>query len=558
MNGILVVDDDLQSRYMLEVLLQGNGHRVVTAANGAEALETARRDPPRLVVSDILMPVMDGYTLCRHWRADERLKHIPFVFYTASYTEAKDQVLGLELGAVHVIVKPEQPDILLQKVNQVLELTRAAVTPASAKAEREYLKEYSEVLFHKLEQKTAELEQANAALRADIAARERAEQATRKLNRALATIHACNEAMIRSRDESQLLDQVCRVLIQFGGYRLAWVGYVQTDPDRSIAFAAHAGDGDAYLAGQELSWTDCEHGRGPSGAAVRSGKHAVCQDIAADPAFAPWRDEALRRGYASMIALPLTNREGSFGVLAIYSDQVNAFDKKEIELLIELAGDLAYGIGASRAVADRDRALEERQQHLGQLRRSLEDSIQAIAATIELRDPYTAGHQRRVTELAVAIARSMELPDERVAGLHLAGIIHDLGKIHVPSDILSKPGPLSSIEYMLIKGHPQAGYDILKGIEFPWPLADIVLQHHECMDGSGYPQGLRGEEILLEARILGVADVVEAMSSHRPYRPGLGIEAALEEIARERGVAYDAEVVDACVKLFRQDGFGFS
>jgi response regulator RpfG family c-di-GMP phosphodiesterase len=558
MATILVVDDENQSRYLLEVLLSGNGYRVISAANGAQALEAARRDPPDLVVSDILMPVMDGYTLCRHWKADERLKGIPFVFYTASYTETKERTLGLELGAVHVIIKPEQPEVLLQKLRQALDEDPGVETSAAVKAEPEYLREYSEVLFHKLEQKMAELEQVNAALRADIAARELAEQGLLKLNRALATIHACNEAMIHSTDESRLLDQLCQVLIHFGGYRLAWVGYARTDPDQSISFAAHAGHEEGYLAGQNLTWAPTERGKGPTGTAIRSGKPAMCQDIANDPAFAPWRDEAVARGYASMIALPLIGDHASFGVLAIYSSHIDAFDEKEIDLLLELAGDLAYGINALRTAADRDRVLDERQQHLRRLRRSLEESIQAIAATIEMRDPYTAGHQRRVAELAVAIARKMELPEERVAGLHLAGIIHDLGKIHVPSDILSKPGRLSAIEFSLIKVHPQAGYDILKGIEFPWPIAQTVLQHHENLDGSGYPQGLKGGEIILEARIMVVADVVEAMSSHRPYRPGLGLDAALVEIAQLRGVLYDADVVDACVKVFRDDGFTFT
>ena len=186
------------------------------------------------------------------------------------------------------------------------------------------------------------------------------------------------------------------------------------------------------------------------------------------------------------------------------------------------------------------------------LRESLEQSIQTIADTVEARDPYTAGHQRRVAELAAAIAREMDLPEEQVTGIHLAATIHDLGKIHIPAEILSKPSRLNAIEYMLIKTHPQDGYDILKNVKFPWPIADIILQHHERLDGSGYPQGLKGDAILLEARILCVADVVEAMSSHRPYRPGLGIDAALEEITSSRGIQYDPQVVDACVALFRE------
>lgn len=191
------------------------------------------------------------------------------------------------------------------------------------------------------------------------------------------------------------------------------------------------------------------------------------------------------------------------------------------------------------------------------LEHALEGTIHTVSLAAELRDPYTAGHQRRVAELAVAIAKEMGLPEEKIRGIHLAASIHDLGKINVPAEILAKPGHLSDIEIMLIKTHPQAGNDILKDVYFPWPIADMINQHHEKLDGSGYPNGLKGDQILLESRILTVADVVEAMSSHRPYRPTLGIEVALGEIERGRGSAYDPAVVDACLKLFREERFAY-
>jgi len=180
-----------------------------------------------------------------------------------------------------------------------------------------------------------------------------------------------------------------------------------------------------------------------------------------------------------------------------------------------------------------------------------------VALTVEVKDPYTAGHQRRVGNLARAIANEMGLPQEQIEGIRMAGLIHDLGKISIPAEILSKPGRLSDFEWGMIKMHPQVGYDILGEIEFPWPVAQMVLQHHERMDGSGYPQGLAGEDILLEAKILGVADVVEAMASFRPYRPARGLDKALEEISQNRGGLYDPEVVDVCLKLFTEKGFAF-
>jgi len=176
-----------------------------------------------------------------------------------------------------------------------------------------------------------------------------------------------------------------------------------------------------------------------------------------------------------------------------------------------------------------------------------------VATTLsEMRDPYTAGHERRVAAIAVAIGAELGFDARRQEALRVVGYLHDIGKITIPTEILSKPGKLNPIELQLIQGHPQAGYEILKDVEFPWPVAQIVLQHHERIDGSGYPQGLKGEAILLEARIMAVADVVEAMSSHRPYRPGLGIDKALAEIERGRGTAYDPVVAEACLRLFRE------
>jgi putative two-component system response regulator len=202
-------------------------------------------------------------------------------------------------------------------------------------------------------------------------------------------------------------------------------------------------------------------------------------------------------------------------------------------------------------------ALEGVQLNLDKFQRAMDGIVQAISVTVEMRDPYTAGHQQRVANLACAMAESMGLAKDEIYGLRMASVIHDLGKITVPAEILSKPGQLSNLEYELIKSHVQAGYDILKKIEFPWPIADIILQHHERLDGSGYPQGLAGEQILLPARILSVADVFETMASHRPYRPSLGLALAVDEIKNKRGILYDHQVVDACLALVDQGCFKF-
>ncbi|HYA12842.1 MAG TPA: HD-GYP domain-containing protein [Syntrophales bacterium] len=194
-------------------------------------------------------------------------------------------------------------------------------------------------------------------------------------------------------------------------------------------------------------------------------------------------------------------------------------------------------------------------QNVEQFRKAVRTTLQTMAAAVEARDHYMVGHQRRVTNLACAIATEMNLSSRRINGISTAGMIHDIGKIAIPEAILSKPTKLAEEEFIMIKTHPQVGYEMLKEIEFPWPVAQIILQHHERMDGSGYPHGLAGEEILLEARILAVADVLEAISSNRPYRPAHSIDIALEENSRNSGILYDKEVVDACLRIFCEKGY---
>jgi HD-GYP domain-containing protein (c-di-GMP phosphodiesterase class II) len=238
------------------------------------------------------------------------------------------------------------------------------------------------------------------------------------------------------------------------------------------------------------------------------------------------------------------------GVINIYLEEKHKRNKREEEFLCTVA-DVLAGIIKHKQLGN------EIRQNLYDLREAIEGSIELTTLMVEAKDPYTAGHQRRVSILSCAIAKEMNLSEEQIEGTKIAGLIHDLGKISIPSEILSKPGRITEIELGLIKNHPQVGYDILKRVKFPWPIAQIVLQHHEKMNGSGYPSGLSGEKILIEARILGVADVVEAISSHRPYRAALGIDKALEEISQNKGILYDPKIVDVCLRLFKEKGFKF-
>ncbi len=253
-----------------------------------------------------------------------------------------------------------------------------------------------------------------------------------------------------------------------------------------------------------------------------------------------------------MFGFPMV--DGDSAEIAILRNGGRVVDVEMRGVKIKWDGQVAY-LATLRDISARKRTEKALNLSLENLEKSLEGTIQSMALTLETRDPYTAGHQRRVAKIACAIAGELGLSEEMIEGLKMTAIIHDLGKISVPAEILSYPGKLSVNQFNIIKEHSQIGYDIMKKIEFPWPIAQTIYQHHEKMDGSGYPQGLSGKNIMIEARILTVADVVEAMASHRPYRPKLGIDVALKEVYSNRGTHFDKKVVDACLTIFNRNGF---
>lgn len=626
--------------------------------------------------------------------------------------------------------------------------------------------------------------------------------------RALRLANAGHRAVVRAATEEELLDAICRIIVEVGRHALAWIGYAEDGPEARVRPVAVAGEADAYVRQADISWADTPRGRGPTGRAIRERKTQVNRDFASNPSMALWRAPALAAGLRSSIAIPLVIGEKAIGALTIYSGEPAAFDREEAGILEAFAEDLSYGLNALRgqkgraeaearlarsearyrrlvealnegvvmtneefvlefanprmaeilgvpveqlvgrsafdfiapgqeelirrndrrrrqgvrnryetvlrrgdgaevevlmsasphvgedgrihgsivAISDisevkraqahqrrqdaiiraildtspdamalvapdgeilfysekflrlwslsadqvaaagrgdllrmiaarlkdpesylaqaetllgdaatvtddelllkdgrtfsritapvlinqremlgrvsflRDvtaqrRAEAERETAVRRWREGLEATVAAVGGTMEARDPYTAGHQRRVAGLASAIAAELKLPEDQIRGLHLAATIHDIGKITIPSEILTKPAPLTDLEYQLIQTHAQAGHDVIKGVDFPWPIARIVLQHHERIDGSGYPQGLTGDQILPEAKILAVADVVDSMTSHRPYRPARGLDRALAEIEAGAGRLYDPAAAAACLKLFREKGF---
>ncbi|HOG12738.1 MAG TPA: PAS domain S-box protein [Smithellaceae bacterium] len=861
---VLIVDDDGNNRLLLETLLKSRGFEVLSAVNGEEGLARARSHHPDLIVSDILMPVMDGYTFCRQLKSDDALKRIPFVFFTASYNTPKDEEFAMSLGAERFVFKPQEPEELIAILEEVLKESR--LTPRRAKKplgeEMEFFRQHNEVLFNQLEKKLLDLEQANERLRmmeeqyrlsfenitdmvlvfdANLTITSVSPSAERILGYRpeefvgrpiddLKTILTPESFQMAVQNIGQILQGeiitsavydviardgtrkyldisgsplvrdgkidglVCdardvteRVLAEsarreseelFGQFMRYFPGsaYIK-DSDRRIIYLTgnteeyfgvkpqewlgkrsediwpeeiallSRKDDEAVLRGEVVqsisqrpqkdgahTWITHRfpihrHNKPPligcisldiTGqkqaeenlresekryrelydflpipvyemdfqSTITSVNHAIYETFGGTEedfkrGFKAWQlltPEAVEQSVENIQRLlngePLGGTEyrlkrldGTEFPAIVFSrlifEQgkpvglrgavVNITDRKRTEEVIRESeanfrrsmDDSPLGIRvvtadgetlyANRAILDmygyasieefqgvplkqrytpesyaaylarrakRDRgerdqteytidivtqngdirnvrafrkqivwngqphdqiiyqditrqiqAEEALRESVGNLRKALGGTIRAIASVVETKDPYTAGHQRRVADIARAIAQEMKLPRERIDGLRMAGIIHDIGKVSVPSEILSSPRKLSSLEFSLIKTHAQSGHDIVREIEFPWPIARIIIEHHERMDGSGYPNALTGDQILPESRILAVADVVEAMATHRPYRPSLGLEAALDEITQNRGRLYDPEVVDACLRLFREKDY---
>ena len=384
----------------------------------------------------------------------------------------------------------------------------------------------------------------------DITERKHLQDALRVNTRELQMLSEINGALLCATTEEELLAEYCRILVETGGYRMAWVGFAENGPDKLILPVAHHGHEDGYLKIANLTWDDTERGHGPTGRAVLTGSAQCTREISADPLLQPWHAETARRGYRSSIALPFRHSDEEMACLTAYGTSPSEWTVSEQKLMEQISQDLGFGIRSMRTEIAKNKYQQE-------LRTSLLETIQVIAETVDQRDPYTAGHQRRVAELCARIAAKLGLSEERTLGLTLAATIHDLGKIGIPAELLSKPGRISPAELNLIKEHVRLGYEIVKNVHFPWPIANIVYQHHERINGSGYPLGLKGNDILLESRILAVADVVEAMGTDRPYRAAHGIDVALNEISSRSGILYDPDVADACVTLFRIDGYKF-
>jgi PAS domain S-box-containing protein len=614
MKHVLIAEDLEESRYLLQVLLEGNGYRVTVARDGLEALAAARREPPDVIVSDALMPRMDGFALCRAWMQDDSLRLIPFVFYSATYTDPRDERFALALGAVRYLVKPQEPEAFLGELRAVLQewATRPAPGPIAPLDDAAFSAHYDATRSRKLESKLAQLEALNRKLR-------ESEQTYRQLFEAnpqpmwvydLQTLRflAVNDAAVArygyssdeflamtiadirpAADVPRLLEEVARGGKPGFGEATLWQHRRRDGTLIDVEITSHLLDfqgrrGKMVMANDVTERLRGEHELADSEERFRG---LVEQSISGIYVNQDGKFAYVNRRFAEILGYASTDELIGLDVLMVIAEKDRAAvadsmdrrlrgetlsesftagalqkDGSSIEIGVHGASamyrDRPAIIGMMQDISEKKRAEDQIQGYIAQLESAFMSTVEVATTLSEMRDPYTAGHERRVADIAVAIGGELGLDARHQEGLRVAGYLHDIGKITIPAEILSKPGKLSPIEYLLIKGHAQASYDVLKGVEFPWPVAEVARQHHERLDGSGYPQGLKGESIMLEARILAVADVIEAMSSHRPYRAGLGTDKALAEIESGSGSVYDPQVVDACLRLFREKGYTIS
>jgi HD-GYP domain-containing protein (c-di-GMP phosphodiesterase class II) len=391
-----------------------------------------------------------------------------------------------------------------------------------------------------------------AAIR-DITVQKEREHRLKAQNWALSAYASAAMALESAHSSEDLLKTICEAITRQSVYVLAWVGIAEDGPGKPVRVAAEAGSSLGYLDGLHLSWAEDEQtGKAAMGLCIRTGKMQNMFDSETSEAYAPWRERARQYGIRSVVCIPLLVENGWRGVLMIYAAHPNAFEAPVIKVLQHLAEQIVHAVHA----LDQGVALHAGQINLVKTHKQLTEALSAMVApmvaAMEMRDPYTAGHESRVADIAVAIGKEMGWPEERLHGLRIAAQIHDIGKISIPAEILTKPTKLSAGEWAVIREHPETGYTILKDIPFQWPIAEGVRQHHERLDGSGYPRGLKADAILPEARILAVADMVEAMASHRPYRPAIKLNLVLKQIEKEAGSLLDAKVVSACVALFHE------
>jgi PAS domain S-box-containing protein/putative nucleotidyltransferase with HDIG domain len=590
---ILIAEDDFTTCTILTEMLTKQGHEVVVTVNGAEAWAALQQpDAPRLAILDWMMTEMNGIEVCRRVCTLET-DDPPYIIILTAKGEKADIIAGLEAGANDYLAKPFDLGEFHARINvgrRMVELQAAMANKVRQLQESE--ERLREVLENSLDASYKRSLQTNAydylsPVFARISGYTPDEMKALPIETVLGLMHPDDRVEIErviAESMSGAIGTAYQLEYRFkhkegqyrwfhdqftvvrnaGGHPLAHIGSVRDITEHKRAEEALVFS-NIILRTQQESSIDGILVVDEKGEILSLNQRFV--DLWGIPpdVIESKSDERALQSVMDKLASP---EEFIRKVKHLYEvrDEISrdetflkdgrSFDRYSAPMLG--ADRKYYGrVWYFRDITERKQAEEELKQTLEKLRKSLTGTIQAMSLTVETRDPYTAGHQRKVSNLARTIAQEMGLSSDTVDTIRMAGIIHDIGKISVPAEILVKPGKITDIEMSLIKAHSQTGYDILKDVGLPYPIAEIVFQHHERLDGSGYPQGLKDGQILLEARIVSVADVVEAISSHRPYRPGFGIDVALEEIEKNKDILYDAEAVEVCVKLFREKEFSF-
>lgn len=603
---VLIVDDEPFNRKLLETMLLPEGYATESVASGEEALASVALHPPDLILLDIMMPGMDGYAVARVLKASADTSNIPIILITAQSADSA-RLNGLDAGAEDFLTKPVSRAELWLRVRNLLRL----------KTLGDALQSHNHLLEQEVQQRLGELQRAEQArysealkqsmvlnaLPAHIALLDdqgfivSVNEAWRRFARengweskdfgvGLNYLAICSNAAGAEAQEAQkcavgiqavLRGENTTFSMEYGCHSPSeqrWFMLTVTalrDGDRAAATVMHMNITALKLTEQALALEGLRNQaflrNASDGVHILDEAGRVQEVSDSFCTLLGYSRAALIGAQVSLWDLQLAAPESQHKLAdlfcradrSVFETQYRCKDGSVLDMEVsaqrlDMDGQPML-FNSARNVTEKKRSEREILAYLAQIKTAFMSTVGVITALSELRDPYTAGHERRVGAIAFAIGAELGFSEQRVQGLKVAGQLHDIGKMSVPTEILSMPGRLSPLQLKLVQEHPQTGYDILKVVEFPWPVAQVALQHHERMDGSGYPQGLRGDAILLEARIMAVADVVEAMSSHRPYRAALGMGEALAEIERGRGTAYDATVVDACLNLFRHKDY---
>jgi putative nucleotidyltransferase with HDIG domain len=499
---VLIVEDSrVDTELINRVLKKGNYtvdlERVETEESMVEALKKKKWD---IIISDYYMPRFSGLEALEI--AKKRVPGIPFILVSG--------VIG-EDAAVEAMKKGAHDFITKEKMKRLVPAVKRELEEAAMRRKKK-----------------------------------EAEERIKHLNKVLNSIRYIAQLIAREKDKSVLMKKVCENFVKTNEYSAAWIALL--DDDKSITKIEKAGSGIGFLEHiKENSKLDCVK------------KAITSSEIQNSTELAKICQKCSFRGTCpgGITISPMSYENKIYGTMAILHPAGFVPDTEEKNLLKEVSDDLGFAFHNIDLEEESSRNKKKLKESLEKVQKFLDGTVKALSSVVEKRDPYTAGHQKRVAELAVALGKELGLNEERLEVLRIASLLHDIGKIYIREGILNKLSKLDNLEMSLIKTHPKEGYEILKSVDFPGPVAEIVLQHHERLDGSGYPEGLTGDKIRLESKILAVADVFEALTSDRPYRSSFTFDYTMKKISDSSGKLYDREIVEICIKLFKEKAFSF-